>query len=63
MNARLGRTGKALEWQPGYGVVSFGTGDLEWVKSYIRNQREHHARGGCHDRLERITRFDDDVKG
>ncbi|HYV37191.1 MAG TPA: IS200/IS605 family transposase [Gemmataceae bacterium] len=28
---------KALEWQAGYGVVSFGTGDLEWVKDYIRN--------------------------
>jgi REP element-mobilizing transposase RayT len=50
VNARFGRSGKALEWQAGYGMVSFGTGDLEWVRAYARNQREHHARGGCHDR-------------
>ncbi len=59
VNARFGRSGKALEWQAGYGVVSFGTGDLEWVRAYIRNQREHHARGSCHDRLERMTRLED----
>jgi len=46
---------KALEWQAGYGVVSFGTRDLPWVKEYVRNQRERHARGKLEDRLERIT--------
>jgi putative transposase len=46
---------KALEWQAGYGVVSFGTRDLEWVKEYVRNQRDRHARGKIVDRLERIT--------
>jgi putative transposase len=46
---------KLLEWQVGYGVVSFGTRDLEWVVAYIRNQREHHARGTVQERLERIT--------
>jgi REP-associated tyrosine transposase len=51
--------GKILEWQPGYGVVSYGTKDLEWVRRYIRNQREHHARGSIEDRLERITTDDD----
>jgi putative transposase len=44
-----------LEWQTGYGVVSFGTRDLPWVVEYIRNQREHHASGRVFDRLERIT--------
>jgi hypothetical protein len=44
-----------LEWQTGYGVVSFGMRDLDWVVEYVRNQREHHARGAVHDRLERIT--------
>lgn len=48
--------GKALEWQAGYGVVSFGTGDLELIVSYIRNQKEHHRVGSIHDRLERIHR-------
>ncbi len=55
VNEQLGLRGKVLEWQAGYGVVSFGTGDLDWVKEYIRNQREHHAQGKVYDRLERIT--------
>jgi putative transposase len=55
VNQAMGRGHKVLEWQTGYGVVSFGTRDLEWVNEYIRNQREHHARGTMHDRLERIT--------
>ncbi len=41
-------------WQAGYGVVSFGSKDLPWVTDYIHNQREHHAAGKTHDRLERI---------
>ena len=49
----------ALEWQVGYGVVSFGRGDLPWVVEYIKNQREHHARGTIEDRLERITAVED----
>lgn len=46
---------KVLEWQTGYGVVSFGTKDLDWVKGYIRNQKEHHRKGQVFDRLERIN--------
>ena len=49
---------KALEWQTGYGVVNFGTGDLEWVCKYIRNQKEHHAQRTVHERLERIDSDD-----
>ncbi len=45
---------RVLEWQPGYGVVSFGTKDLPWVLDYVRKQREHHARGKVYARLERI---------
>ena len=48
-----------LQWQSGYGVVSFGTKDLPWVSDYIRNQKEHHASGKALERLERIHRFDD----
>ena len=47
--------GKVLQWQIGYGVVSFGTRELPWVVDYIRNQREHHAAGSVYDRLERIS--------
>lgn len=49
---------KALDWQEGYGVVSFGTKDLKWVKRYVENQKEHHAKGKTFDRLERINRDD-----
>jgi putative transposase len=49
----------SLEWQVGYGAVSFGKGDLPWVAEYIRNQREHHARGTMVERLERIARGED----
>jgi len=55
VNHNSGRTEKLLQWQAGYGVVSFGTRDLPWVVEYIRRQREHHARGSVHERLERMT--------
>jgi len=46
---------KLLDWQTGYGVVSFGTKDLEWVVRYIRNQKEHHKKGAIFERLEKMT--------
>jgi putative transposase len=58
VNQQFGLHGKKLEWQAGYGVLSFGTGDLEWVKEYIQNQKDHHANGRVFDRLERITERD-----
>ena len=53
---------KVLDWQTGYGVVTFGTKDLHWVLDYIRNQKEHHRRGTTVERLERIT-HDDENEG
>lgn len=47
---------KVLDWQTGYGVVSFGTKDLNWVINYIRNQKEHHHQSRLVERLEQITR-------
>lgn len=44
---------KLLEWQRGYGIVSFGTKDLKWVVDYVLNQKEHHKTGTVHERLER----------
>ena len=52
---------KVLEWQSKYGVVSFGTKDLPWVVEYVRCQREHHAKGKTHERLER-TEIEDEWK-
>ncbi|MEO7658465.1 MAG: transposase [Pyrinomonadaceae bacterium] len=45
---------KALQWQAGFGVVSFGTRDLPWVVAYVENQKERHKRGDISERLERI---------
>src|SRR5690349_13245437 len=33
---------KRLEWQRGFGVVSFGKKQLAWVLDYIARQKEHH---------------------
>jgi putative transposase len=46
---------KALEWQRGYGIVTFGTKDLKWVIDYINNQKEHHRQGKTSERLERFS--------
>ena len=51
---------KLLDWQTGYGVVSFGTRDLEWVVRYIRNQKEPHRKGTTVELLEKITHDEDD---
>jgi putative transposase len=56
-NNKLGH--KAIEWQAGYGVVSFGTGDLDWVRAYVREQPERHAARKIEERLERITARDE----
>ena len=50
--------GKAMQWQTGYGVVSFGSRDLQWVVNYIHNQREHHTKGTIADRLERVVEWE-----
>ena len=47
-----------LAWQTGYGVVSFGKGDLPWVVDYVNGQREHHNAGRALDRLERIMQVE-----
>ena len=50
-NKHLGR--KILSWQRGYGVVSFGRKQLEWVCEYVSNQKEHHRQGDIVDKMER----------
>lgn len=57
VNQELAR--KALQWQRGYGVVSFGKRDLPWVLNYIASQKEHHARRKTADRLERTNAYED----
>lgn len=50
---------KRLEWQRGFGVVSFGKRHLGWVQEYIARQKEHHANRKTQVRLEKVA-FDDD---
>ena len=46
---------KILEWQRGFGVVSFGKKNLKWVLDYIIRQKEHHAAGSTLERLESVN--------
>ncbi len=48
----------SLHWQSGYGIVTFGQKDLDWLVRYIKNQREHHYKGTFIDRFERITQIE-----
>jgi REP element-mobilizing transposase RayT len=50
MNAR--ERYRALEWQRGFGVVSFGKKQMGWVLEYVANQKEHHRCGNVMKRLE-----------
>jgi REP element-mobilizing transposase RayT len=43
---------RSMDWQSGYGVVTFGMKDLPWVVQYVRNQKEHHRKGTVLARLE-----------
>lgn len=58
VNSQLAK--KLLQWQRGYGVVSFGPKNLPWVLKYIDRQKEHHANHSALDRLERINAYEDD---
>ena len=39
-----GREFRSFQWQRGYGAFSIGESQVEIVKSYIRNQKQHHRR-------------------
>jgi REP element-mobilizing transposase RayT len=52
------RWAKSIEWQSGYGVVSFGAKDLAWVCAYVKNQKEHHYKGTIFERLEGFSTDD-----
>ena len=41
-----------FEWQPGYAALSFARRDLPKVQGYVDRQKEHHADGTLHARLE-----------
>lgn len=45
----------AFAWQDGYGVVSFGEKQLEWVVIYANNQKQQHIERTTVAKLEEIT--------
>jgi putative transposase len=54
LNQTLGGS-ERFAWQPGYGVLSFGTRAMPWVVEYIQNQKTHHAQNTTRARLEQTT--------
>lgn len=54
---------RVLDWQAGYGVVSFGTKDVPWVVEYIRYEKDHHHAGRVFDRLEQIVEVEKAPQG
>ena len=54
LNQSLTGQAERFAWQTGYGVVSFGTRDLEWVVRYVESQKEHHATNKTFARLEQV---------
>lgn len=42
----------SFQWQEGYGVLTFGTKNLPFVKTYIENQKEHHQKHTLYSQLE-----------
>ena len=45
----------AFFWQGGYGVISFGEKQLEWVVKYVNDQKQHHTEYTALARLEEIA--------
>ncbi len=49
---------QAIEWQRGYGVVTFSKRHLSTLVEYVQNQKRHHADGTTIDMLEQYGEED-----
>jgi len=47
---------RGFQWQRGYGAFSIGQSQVETVKSYIRNQKQHHRRVTFQDEYRRFLK-------
>ncbi len=54
---------QALDWERGYGIVSFAENQLAWVMDYVANQKLHHARGTISPTLEATDKDIPDGEG
>jgi putative transposase len=43
-----------FQWQEGYGVYTFGSKNLPFVREYIANQKQHHQNHTVYAHLERV---------
>jgi putative transposase len=59
INHLPGRDGPLLDWQRGYGALSFGQKQLDWVADYVRDQKRHHREGTVLAVLERVEAIDE----
>jgi REP element-mobilizing transposase RayT len=49
-----------FNWQQGYGALSVSPRDVERIREYIKNQKEHHKKWKLEDELERFRYYDPD---
>lgn len=52
----------SMEWQRGYGVVSFAEKNLDFVLKYIADQKIHHQKGTINQVLEQYHEIIDEIK-
>ena len=52
VNNVLAEQAARFRWQSGYGVLTFGTRNLDFVVSYIQKQKQHHANNHLYQLLE-----------
>ena len=57
-----GRVGgrPSLQWQRGFGAVSFGLHDLQGLAGYVERQKEHHGTNRINATLERFGDFEEE---
>ena len=48
-------TGKPFEWQEGYAAFSVSISQTDATVAYIHNQRQHHAKRGFDEEIERMV--------
>jgi hypothetical protein len=50
------RSLRSFSWQKGYGAFSVSQSNVEKVKKYIQNQKEHHANYSFQDEFRSLLR-------
>ena len=46
-----------FKWQEGFGALSVSPGEIDKVRSYIKNQKQHHKKWHLDDELKRFLYF------